>query len=101
MPSGPLRITGGPALDPELFKSDKKNRRQRNPRPLITTNQAHEKAKQQEEESCWCWRGRAAFSRAHGSEWWRLWRLRVSSLIIIAREPTPRVREREKAHSEI
>jgi len=24
MPSGPLRITGGPAFDPEIFKSDKK-----------------------------------------------------------------------------
>lgn len=24
MPSGPLRITGGPAFDPEMFKSDKK-----------------------------------------------------------------------------
>merc|ERR1712083_369683 len=49
MPSGPLRITGGPAFDPEMYKSQE-NRRPANSRPFITTNQAHEKAKQEEKE---------------------------------------------------
>merc|ERR1712142_716776 len=62
-----------------------KNRRPRNSRPLITTNQANEKAKQEEEESGRGWWGSGtAVSRPHGSE--RRRRLLSQMLIVRVRQ---------------